>query len=70
MRSGKWKLHFPHTYRSYKGVEPGKDGHPGPYSSGTTGTELYDLEKDIGETEDVADAHPSARRWKKPVALA
>lgn len=58
VRQGKWKLHFPHGYRSYEGVEPGKGGLPGPYASGETGLELYDLENDIGETQDVADKHP------------
>ena len=28
VRMGKWKLHFPHTHISYKGVEPGNDGQP------------------------------------------
>jgi len=58
VRQGKWKLHFPHGYRSYKGVEPGKGGLPGPYAHGETGLELYDLENDIGEKHDVADKHP------------
>jgi arylsulfatase len=57
VRMGKWKLHFPHTYRSYAGVQPGKDGHPGPYSTGTTGVELYDLEEDVGEKLNVADKY-------------
>ncbi len=58
VRQGRWKLHFPHEYRSYQGVEPGKDGLPGPYAHGRTGFELYDLENDIGETHDVADKYP------------
>jgi arylsulfatase A-like enzyme len=58
VRQGRWKLHFPHEYRSYQGVEPGKDGLPGPYAHGETGFELYDLENDIGETHDVADKFP------------
>ena len=58
VRLGEWKLHFPHRYRSYVGVEPGKDGHPGPYATGTTGLELYNLEMDIGERTSVADKHP------------
>ena len=58
VRKGKWKLHFPHEYRSYEGVEPGNDGFPGPYATGKTGLELYDLENDIGETTDVTDQHP------------
>lgn len=58
VRQGRWKLHFPHGYRSYKGVEPGKGGLPGPYAQGETGLELYDLENDIGETQDVAGNYP------------
>jgi arylsulfatase A-like enzyme len=58
VRQDKWKLHFPHGCRSYKGVEPGKGGLPGPYAHGETGLELYDLENDRGETRDVADEHP------------
>ncbi|MDH5743467.1 MAG: sulfatase-like hydrolase/transferase, partial [Candidatus Aminicenantes bacterium] len=58
VRQGRWKLHFPHEYRSYEGVEPGKDGLPGPYAHGETGFELYDLKNDIGEKHDVADKYP------------
>jgi arylsulfatase len=58
IRQGKWKLHFPHGYRSYEGVEPGKGGLPGPYAHGETGLELYDLDKDIGERQDVAAENP------------
>ena len=58
VRQGRWKLHFPHGYRSYKGVEPGKGGLPGPYAHSETGMELYDLENDIGEKHDVAAKHP------------
>ena len=55
---GKWKLHFPHRYRSYAGVAAGNDGQPGPYATGETGLELYDLESDIGESVNVAGKHP------------
>jgi len=58
VRQGKWKLHFPHRHRSYEGVEPGKNGLPGPYAQGETGLELYDLENDIGERHNVADKYP------------
>ncbi|MBD3414945.1 MAG: sulfatase-like hydrolase/transferase [Candidatus Aminicenantes bacterium] len=58
VRQGKWKLHFPHSYRSYQGVDKGMDGHPGPYARGKTGVELYNLEKDIGENTDVASQFP------------
>lgn len=56
VRSGPWKLHFPHTYRSL--VTPGKDGQPGPYRELKTEQALYHLEDDPGETRDVAAAHP------------
>jgi arylsulfatase A len=57
IRSGRWKLHFPHEYRSLRG-EPGKDGLPGPYLQKRTELELYDLETDIGEAKNVAAQHP------------
>ena len=57
IRSGKWKLHLPHEYRSLKG-EPGSGGLPGPYVQKQIGTALFDLEKDIGESVDVKDEHP------------
>ena len=58
VRQGKWKLHFPHKYRSYSGVEPGNDGFPGPYATGEAGLELYDIENDISETKDISAQHP------------
>ncbi len=59
VRQGKWKLVFPHKYRSYIGVEPGKDGFPGPYAKGVlTEIELYDLDNDISETKNLADQYP------------
>ncbi|MAE28616.1 MAG: arylsulfatase [Planctomycetes bacterium] len=59
MRSGKWKLHFPHGYRSMAGRELGSGGSPGKYDySVRTGLELYDLEADIGERVNLAAEHP------------
>jgi arylsulfatase A-like enzyme len=58
VRKGRWKLIFPHKSRSYLGVEPGRNGLPGPYATIMTGLELYDLVDDIGETRDVAAGHP------------
>ena len=58
LRQGKWKLHFPHGYRTYKGFEPGKDGWPGKTGQAKTSLELYDLENDIGETTNLADKYP------------
>ena len=59
IRSGKWKLHFPHTYRSMIDREPGKDGIPGTYDySREIGRALYDLEADISESRDVSERFP------------
>ena len=56
---GKWKLYFPHSYRSLNGREGGKNGQPVPYEQLTIDTiELYDLENDPSETMDVAPEHP------------
>lgn len=58
MRSGKWKLIFPHTCRSTEGATLGADGKMGVYVQRKTGLELYDLSKDIGEKSNVAAQHP------------
>jgi arylsulfatase A-like enzyme len=56
VRSGKWKLHFPHDYP--RPTPPGGGGKPGKYSQQKIGLELFDLEDDPGESKDVAAAHP------------
>src|SRR5262249_51462160 len=57
VRSGRWKLHFAHEYRSLTGT-PGHDGTAGGYTNAKTGPALYDLVADVGETTDVAAQHP------------
>jgi arylsulfatase A-like enzyme len=59
VRSGRWKLHLPHGYRTMRGRELGSGGRPGKYDySAKTGLELYDLVADIGESENVAADNP------------
>jgi len=59
VRSGPWKLYFPHTYRTLVGSEPGSDGKPGFYKDAKVGLELYNLDDDLGERTDVAARHPA-----------
>jgi len=55
LRSGNWKLHFPHGYRTMDNQAPGVDGMPGKYDYDvSTGLELYDLSTDISEQHNVA----------------
>jgi arylsulfatase len=65
VRKGKMKLVFPHSYRSYAGIEPGLDGYPGiykdvlgKYAVGKSKLELYDLDNDMSESKDVSEMYP------------
>lgn len=56
---GRWKLVFPHRYRSLQGGLGGRDGIPVKYGQvEITAPELYDLKSDRGETRNVASASP------------
>jgi arylsulfatase A len=58
VRSGNWKLILPHSYRTLGNQPKAKDGIPIKYQQVKAGLELYDLEKDVGEKNNVADQHP------------
>ncbi|MDH3698800.1 MAG: sulfatase [Flavobacteriaceae bacterium] len=59
IRYGKWKLYFPHTYRTLNGRKGGENGLPVDYEHNTiTEIELYDLSTDMGETTNVAAENP------------
>jgi len=58
IRRDNWKLHVPHSYTSYEGLQPGRDGFPGPTERRRTGTGLYDLETDVGERDNLAERRP------------
>ena len=58
MRMGKWKLHFPHNYRTMNGKPGGTDGIPTKYSQAKIELSLFNLHQDIGETTDVKANYP------------
>jgi arylsulfatase len=58
LRSGQWKLHFPHRYRTLGDQPRATGGIPAKYHQAETGLELYDLANDRGETTNVAAEHP------------
>ena len=72
VRKGKMKLVFPHSYRSYAGIEPGLDGYPGiykdvlgKYAVGKSKLELYDLDNDMSESKDVSEMYPEVVKTLK-----
>jgi len=56
IRSGKWKLHLPNTYRVT--VEIKNDGERGRMQNYQMELALYNLETDIGEQTNIAAEHP------------
>jgi len=58
VRSGKWKLHLPHSYRSLGGRKGGTGGTPVKYEQAKISLALFDLERDIGEQYDVSSQYP------------
>jgi len=69
IRQGKWKMYFPHTYRTLNGREGGKGGFPVDYEYNTIeNIELYNLEEDISETQNVANENPEVVEKMKKLA--
>jgi arylsulfatase A-like enzyme len=56
VRSGRWKLHLPHSYQAL--ATPGSGGNPGKYVTKSIELALFDLESDPGETQNVTEGHP------------
>ena len=56
---GRWKLQFPHTYRTLAGRPGGKDGLPAKYEQKKMAApELFDLQNDPSETNNIAGTQP------------
>ena len=56
IRSGRWKLHLPHPYQALEAA--GASGKPGKYVRKELELSLFDLEKDPGETTNLAAGQP------------
>jgi arylsulfatase A-like enzyme len=56
VRKGPWKLHLPHP--SFTITQPGKDGKPGKSENTQIPLSLFHIGNDVGEQNDVKDAHP------------
>jgi arylsulfatase A-like enzyme len=57
VRSGRWKLHFAHVYKTLDGAA-GHGGKPSKYKETRTELALFDLQDDPGEKTNVADKRP------------
>jgi arylsulfatase A len=68
VRMGRWKLHFPHAYRTLAGKKGGTGGIPVPYEKARIDLALFDLENDIAETTDVKDQHPDIVKTMEALA--
>ncbi|MHA7102001.1 sulfatase family protein [Roseivirga pacifica] len=69
VRYKNWKMYFPHKYRTLGGRQGGKDGLPADYEYVTFDEiALYDLSKDISETNNVANEHPDVVEEIKALA--
>ncbi len=55
VRDRRWKLHFPHGYRTMAGKPGGTEGRPTAYSQAKIGLELFDLKQDVSESINVAE---------------
>ena len=67
--SGRWKLHFPHPYRTLDGPVR-NDGYPAPYRQERIGLSLFDLHADPHETTDVAAQFPDTVGYLQAIGAA
>ena len=58
IRNDRFKLVFPHTYRTLNGHPGGTGGLPVAYQQKKIGLSLFDLDSDVSETKNVIDEFP------------
>lgn len=63
VRAGRWKLNFPHRYRTLDGRPGGTGGIPVSYSHRDTPHTLYDLHTDPEESTNLYHHRPNIARW-------
>jgi len=68
VRSGDWKLVFPHTSRTMENQPQGRDGKPGVYKPLALERSLFNLKADPGESTNVAALHPEVLRRLEALA--
>jgi arylsulfatase A-like enzyme len=68
VRNERFKLTFPHSYRTMAGRPGGSGGRPAPYSSAKIEKSLFDLDADVGETTDVSDQFPEVLAQLEAIA--
>ncbi|MCU0719805.1 MAG: sulfatase [Pirellula sp.] len=69
IRNERWKLVFPHQYRSVAGLKRRSDGNPVDYKNQKVEKpELYDLDHDVSESINVIDANPEQAEALKRLA--
>ncbi|WP_442508983.1 sulfatase family protein [Novipirellula sp. SH528] len=59
VRNERFKLTFPHRYRTLAGRDGGDGGTPTAYEMTKIGLSLFDLDNDVSETTDVKDQFPA-----------
>lgn len=67
VRSGRWKMHLPHAYRSLANGG-GHGGKPSKYAQRRIELALFDLDNDPGESTDVASQHADVVERLKSLA--
>jgi len=68
VRSGDWKLTFPHRSTTMEGQEPGRDGRPGRARVIEVELSLFNLRSDPAESRNVAAGHPDVVRRLETLA--